>query len=170
MTTTARRLAIESHLPLVAKLARKVRSRVPSADLDDLIGVGTVGLCEAARRFRRGRGASFATFAWYRIEGAMLDHVRGETCWMGGARHGDGPRRRDLDVYALPLPVAPPPVTERLDVARLLALLPDRQRRLIVGVHLAGRQLTEVSGDLGIKKSWGSRLMERGMAEMRAAA
>lgn len=159
---------IESCTFLVYKCARKVTRRVRAANYDDVVGAGMVGLCEAATRYRVG-GARFSTFAYQRIYGAMLDHVRGESCWMGGARYG-GPRRRSLDVYRMPLAAPHDPVSDRIDVDRLLATLPDRPRRLMVGVHLHGRELQDVSRELGIKKSWGSRILSSAIADLGSRA
>jgi RNA polymerase sigma factor for flagellar operon FliA len=60
--------------PLVRRVA--MRSELRGADVEDLVGSGTVGLIRAVERFDRGRGARFASFAYPRIRGAMVDHVR----------------------------------------------------------------------------------------------
>ncbi|MDQ3331211.1 MAG: sigma-70 family RNA polymerase sigma factor [Planctomycetota bacterium] len=61
---------------LVRSLAKQIHSTLPrSADLDDLIGYGQVGLAEAARVFNPDVNVKFSTFAYYRIRGAMFDGV-----------------------------------------------------------------------------------------------
>jgi RNA polymerase sigma factor for flagellar operon FliA len=45
-------------------------------DLDDLIQAGTLGLIEAAANFNPGKPVKFATFARYRIHGAIYDWLR----------------------------------------------------------------------------------------------
>src|SRR5438067_18820 len=68
---------VRGHLRLVRAIARRVRRELERpAELDDLVGDGMVGLLQAARRFDRGRGVEFATFAGYRIRGAMFDAAR----------------------------------------------------------------------------------------------
>lgn len=42
----------------------------------DLVQDGTIGLIEAARLYDPSREASFATFAWHRIRGEILDGLR----------------------------------------------------------------------------------------------
>ena len=36
-------------------------------EFDELVALGNAGLAEAASRFDPDRGASFSTFAWYRV-------------------------------------------------------------------------------------------------------
>jgi len=52
---------------------RRVRDHVA---MEELVALGECGLVEAAARFDGSRGASFATFAWYRVRGAILDGMR----------------------------------------------------------------------------------------------
>jgi RNA polymerase sigma factor FliA len=66
--------AVEECQGLVRSLALKIHRGLPRRiDLDDLIGYGQVGLVEAARDFDPARGIRFATFAFYRIRGAIYD-------------------------------------------------------------------------------------------------
>src|SRR5947207_15579345 len=68
---------VEQHLSLVQAIAAKLKRTLGrSIDFDDLVGYGTKGLLEAAQRFDPTQGASFSTFAYYRVRGAMLDGLR----------------------------------------------------------------------------------------------
>jgi RNA polymerase sigma factor FliA len=68
---------IEQHLELPRRAARMLYPRVRDhVGMDELIAMGNAGLAEAAGRYDATAGASFATFAWYRVQGAMLDGVR----------------------------------------------------------------------------------------------
>jgi RNA polymerase sigma factor for flagellar operon FliA len=65
------------HHALVVKVARAIHARLPqSVELDDLIGVGIVGLIEAISRFNPARGVPFETYARHRVRGAILDGLR----------------------------------------------------------------------------------------------
>lgn len=69
---------INTHVPLVRKIAWHVHSRMSSAiALEDLIQIGLLALVEAAKGFEE-RGAAFAPYAATRIRGAMIDHLRRE--------------------------------------------------------------------------------------------
>ncbi|MEO1063764.1 MAG: sigma-70 family RNA polymerase sigma factor [Actinomycetota bacterium] len=66
---------VETHLPLVHRIAR--RMQVPThVDGDDLVQWGALGLIDAAGKFDAARGLKFATYAANRIRGAMLDGLR----------------------------------------------------------------------------------------------
>ncbi len=92
MGMTNRMLASETKLPqfdlqdaliveglsLVRTIARDYRRRMPrNVAFEDLVQDGVIGLIEARRSFDPKRNVRFATFARYRIEGAMLDGLRG---------------------------------------------------------------------------------------------
>ncbi len=64
-------------MPFVARIAKRVRSRLTSqVDVADLEATGAIGLIDAVERFDPSRKVSFKTFAGYRIRGAMLDALR----------------------------------------------------------------------------------------------
>ncbi len=69
------------HASLVGRLAHQFARRIPRhIEVNDLIQAGMVGLLEAIQRFAPRDGASFETYAWFRIRGAMVDSVR-RTDW-----------------------------------------------------------------------------------------
>lgn len=72
----ANELDVESHLPLVRRIAWQVRSRMSQAiEIDDLVQIGTIALIEAAQNFEE-RGIAFTPYAATRIRGAMIDMLR----------------------------------------------------------------------------------------------
>jgi RNA polymerase sigma factor for flagellar operon FliA len=77
---------IEQYLPLVRYVVARLPVTMPgSLDRDDFYSVGVIGLMHAASTFDPGRGASFKTFAYTAIRGAILDEVR---------KHDPVPRNR----------------------------------------------------------------------------
>jgi RNA polymerase sigma factor for flagellar operon FliA len=63
--------------PAVRKLAYHMMSKLPaSVEMEDLTQSGMLGLIDAAKRYEGGEGTEFATYATYRIRGAMLDSLR----------------------------------------------------------------------------------------------
>lgn len=84
---------VESHGPLVHKIAYHLMARLPaSVVVDDLIQVGMLGLLDAAQHYDPSQGASFETYATIRIRGAMLDELR-RNDWAPKSVHR---RARDL--------------------------------------------------------------------------
>lgn len=67
---------IRELLPLVKKIARRVRRLVPSVDLDDLVGDGSIGLIRAVDSFDPARGPSLEQYARSVVAGAMLNGIR----------------------------------------------------------------------------------------------
>lgn len=72
-----KKISILDYIPLVRTIAYKMsRKMPPSIEEDDLVSSGMIGLINAANRFDPTKGTSFKTYAWGRIEGAMLDELR----------------------------------------------------------------------------------------------
>ncbi len=68
---------ITEHLHLVNAIAAHVRRSVSvHIELDDLIHAGTMGLFDAASKYRAEKEVAFSTYAKHRIRGAILDSLR----------------------------------------------------------------------------------------------
>ncbi len=68
---------VEQHLPLVRTVVGRVAMSLPAHVCpEDLHSAGLVGLLQAIRSFTTRGGASFETFARFRIRGAVLDELR----------------------------------------------------------------------------------------------
>lgn len=71
------RQLVDQHMNLVNGLAVQLhRGIAKGLELEDLVAYGAKGLIEAAERFDARHGATFSTFAYYRVKGAMMDGVR----------------------------------------------------------------------------------------------
>ncbi len=65
------------NVALVKSMAQRLAQRLPpQVDLNDLISVGTLGLIDAASRYKSTLGVPFDAFARRRVHGAMLDALR----------------------------------------------------------------------------------------------
>jgi RNA polymerase sigma factor for flagellar operon FliA len=75
--STEREEILKRHLPLVRQVVQRLAVRKPPhIDIDDLVSWGIVGLLDAVKKYDPAKEASFATYAQFRIRGAILDHVR----------------------------------------------------------------------------------------------
>lgn len=72
----ARNVLIERNLRLVAHIMKKYYTQ--SADQEDLISIGTIGLIKAVNTFRPDRGIKLATYASRCIENEILMHFRAQ--------------------------------------------------------------------------------------------
>ncbi len=72
----ARDEAIRGLLPLVKRIARRIKRLVPGFDVDDLIGDGSIGLIRAVDSYDPARGPTLAHYARRLVVGAMLNGIR----------------------------------------------------------------------------------------------
>lgn len=68
---------IVQNLPFVRHILGKTIGALPDGvDIENLESAGIVGLVEAAQQFDPGKGATFKSFAYHRIRGAIIDELR----------------------------------------------------------------------------------------------
>jgi RNA polymerase sigma factor for flagellar operon FliA len=64
-------------LPQVKYIARRIHERLPQhVSFDDLVHAGIVGLIDAMHKYDAGKNVRFASYAKFRIRGAILDSLR----------------------------------------------------------------------------------------------
>lgn len=81
---------VSSLLGLVHSIASEVQRRLRGRiELDELVAEGYLALVQCKGRYDATQGASLATFAYRRIEGAMLDHARKKR-WFDESRYAVG--------------------------------------------------------------------------------
>lgn len=188
---------IVRHEKMVHGLASRLRRELSlRGELDDLVAFGFGGLLEAQQRFDPDRGVRFQTFAYYRVRGAMLDGVRKMADL---PRRAHERLRASSDVTPTAAPTGLDKAFTRISaslststvlqgsfgeespeaallknesITRLLQALPrlsPRQRVLVRGFYFEGRPLDAMARELGISKSWASRLHRSALAELRGA-
>ncbi len=90
-TTVDKKRLVADNLPYVRAIAARIKDQLPKEiEFEDLVAYGTQGLLEAADRYDGKHGASFTTFAYYRVRGAIFDGLRG----MGWLPRGEYARAR----------------------------------------------------------------------------
>lgn len=79
----ARNVLIERNLRLVAHIMKKYYTQ--SADQEDLISIGTIGLIKGISTFDASKGARLATYAARCVENAILSKRNNRPCrWRNG--------------------------------------------------------------------------------------
>jgi RNA polymerase sigma factor (sigma-70 family) len=155
------------HLGLVHAIARQMHARMPWTDLGDLIGSGTVGLCEACQTYDPQRGAALSTYATHGIRHHMLRHVRRDRqvrASINTPTQDPGTTSLDAPVFAddgettmhdtLADPDAPDPeaAAGSLEACRtaiaLMQRLPPRSRDLLIA-RVSGRSLRSLAVEHG---------------------
>ena len=175
----AQHTLIEHNLRLVVFIAR--RFETPSAGLEDLISIGTIGLIKAVDTFDRDKNIKLATYASRCIENEILMYLRKLSSQRTEVSF-DEPLNTDWDGNELLLSdvlgteedVVMKPIKEDVDRALLrdaIATLPRREREIItLRFGMDGRdELTqkEVADKMGISQSYISRLEKRIIARLK---
>lgn len=186
----------EDQHAMVRALAVRLRRELSLAgEFEDLVAYGFGGLLEAKRKFDASRGVRFKTFAYHRVRGAMLDGVRKMAPL--SKRAADAVRAYDCSPRtAAPTPLdraftrisasltSATPLHGRYGdqdpeavllqqesvtcLLRALPRLPDRHRLVVQRRYFEGRTLDDVALELGISKSWASRIHGQALAKLRA--
>lgn len=224
MLDAERSRLVEAHTDLSRKAAAMIYPRVKQhVEFDELVSLGNAGLAEAATRYDGSKGASFATFAWYRVKGSIIDGLRRNTTlpkrvWAklvalraaseylenkiereSGAAAKGGPAPEGAEALAQikqamsairtmyltsletlredkgfePAAEFVPP-GEHMDTQVLskrlrdaLDKLPERERQLMTKHYWEGKNLLDAGEELGISKSWASRLHAQAVDRLR---
>jgi RNA polymerase sigma factor for flagellar operon FliA len=70
---------IRSYLPLVKKVVHRLSGRLPKdVDIKEMINSGIIGLVDALEKYDPKHETNFATYAQFRIRGAILDSFRSQ--------------------------------------------------------------------------------------------
>jgi RNA polymerase sigma factor for flagellar operon FliA len=127
---------VTTHLPLAHFAVNAVASRISlpgHVSRDDLLSCASVALVEVARRFDPSAGATFATYALPRLQGAVLDELRSGD-WASRSVRAAA-RRTDAATEALTMSLGRPPTREEL--AESLGVPRSELDSLQVDVHRA---------------------------------
>jgi RNA polymerase sigma factor for flagellar operon FliA len=127
---------VTEHLPLCSFAVNAVASRISlpgHVSREDLLSCAKVALVEVARRFDASAGASFATYALPRLQGAVLDELRSGD-WASRSVRAAA-RRSDAAADALTIRLGRPPTREEL--AEALGVRREDLEALQVDVHRA---------------------------------
>ena len=169
----ARDVLIERNLRLVAHIIKKYYTQ--SADQEDLISIGTIGLIKAINTYQPAKNIKLATYASRCIENEILMHLR-KTANLKSEVSFDEPLNTDWDGNELLLSdilgtesdLVMKPIEADVDrqlLSDALEKLEDREREIItLRFGLDGRPertQKEVADRLGISQSYISRLEKR---------
>lgn len=176
---TARAKLIERNLRLVAHIIKKYYGN--SAEQDDLISIGTIGLIKAVSTFDYEKGARFATYASRCIENEILMYFRNKKKYAQDVSFTepidsdkDGNTLSLIDIMADERSVAED-IEDKLRDERLYKVIGDtlslREKEIIyLRYGLDGRRSytqREVAKHLGISRSYVSRIEKKALETLR---
>ncbi len=177
----ARNILVERNLRLVAHIMKKYYAQ--TADQEDLISIGTIGLIKGITTFDPSKGARLATYAARCIENEILMHFR------SGRKSAQDVSLSDyIDTGADGAPLAlMDVVSEDTDLTEQVAnheavellrravdsCLTEQERQVIVLRYGLGREAPlrqrEVADLTGISRSYVSRIEKRALRKLRSA-
>ena len=175
----ARNVLIERNLRLVAHIIKKYYTQ--SADQEDLISIGTIGLIKGISSFKPERGARLATYAAKCIENEILMYFRSQKKTQGEVSLSDtidtdkeGNSLELLDVVGVDDTMLDD-IHDRDSALRLRQLVRDcltaRESEIIrLRYGLGGTvPLTqrEIAASFGISRSYVSRIEKRALEKLR---
>ncbi len=178
---SARNILIERNLRLVAHIMKKYYAQ--TADQEDLLSIGTIGLIKGIETFDLSKGARLATYAARCVENEILMYFRGQKKTAGDISLSDtietgkdGTALSVQDVVASDEDLFED-LSRKEDARKLRraidACLSPRERELIrlrYGMD-GGAPLRQqdVAARLGISRSYVSRIEKKALEKLRAA-
>ena len=176
----ARNILVERNLRLVAHVMKKYYAQ--TADQEDLISIGTIGLIKGVTTFDASKGARLATYAARCVENEILMYFRSQRKSAQDVSLSDyietgaeGAPLELMDVLSEDCDLLEE-ISGRETVARLRQAvercLSEQERQVVVlryglggGAPLRQRQVAE---RLGISRSYISRIEKRALGKLRA--
>ena len=176
----ARNVLIERNLRLVAHIMKKYYAQ--TADQEDLISIGTIGLIKGITTFDLSKGARLATYAARCVENEILMHFRSQKksaqdvslsdCIETGT---DGAPLQLMDVVSedcdLLEQVCSQEMVQQLRQAIDRCLSEQERQVIVLRYGLNGQQAKrqrEVADITGISRSYVSRIEKRALEKLRA--
>jgi len=177
----ARNILIERNLRLVAHIMKKYYTT--GADQEDLISIGTIGLIKGISTFDGSKGARLATYAARCVENEILMHFRAQRKSSQDVSLSDfietgtdGAALSLMDVVSADEDLLETISTRQrvVQVRRAVAeTLTDQERQVILMRYGLGglkpSRQREVALQLGISRSYVSRIEKRALQKLRKA-
>lgn len=182
----ARNILIEHNLRLVAHISKKYISAVKlsSADFDDLVSIGTIGLIKGIDSFNPEKNVRVVTYVSRCIENEILMYIRstkksiGDIFLQDPVGHDfDGNEITVMDVIRSEENPVPDEVGQRIEMADIINKMKDvlNERELLIlkmryGLY-SGEEITqrEIADMLGISRSYVSRIEKKALKKINDA-
>ena len=177
----ARNVLIERNLRLVAHIMKKYYTQ--TADQEDLISIGTIGLIKGIQTFDPDKGARLATYAARCVENEILMHFRGQKKTAGDvslsdyietAKDGTGVSLMDVVCAEEDLfdELAKKEAAVKLHAA-IERVLEPREKQVVTLRYGLGERTPlpqrEIAAKLGISRSYVSRIEKKALSKLELA-
>ena len=168
------------NMRLVAHVAKKYQNA--EEDMEDLISIGTIGLIKAIATYKEDYGSRLATYAARCIDNELLMHFRAKkktskevSLYEPIGTDKEGNQIQLLDVVLSDEVDVVEDMERRQQIGKVLYLVPkvlsDREQFIIVNRYglFGSKPMTqrEISTNLGISRSYVSRIEKRSLEKLR---
>ena len=175
----ARNVLIERNLRLVAHIMKKYYAQ--TADQEDLISIGTIGLIKGIESFDSSKGARLATYAARCVENELLMYFRSQKKSSQDVSlsdyietGSDGAALSFMDVVAQDDDMLER-ISNREDIRKALravdrVLTPQERQVIVLRYGLEGNppcRQREVANQIGISRSYVSRIEKKALQKLR---
>lgn len=161
MLTENRKRLVVDYMYLAERIAfKKKRSVPPQVDVEELKSAAYFGLVDAAEKYKEGIG-KFSTYAYYRINGAVIDYLR-ELGW-GKCSNRQSAVSLDAEVgdkFSIKDTLEAKSIRSSDEFfTEISKELPEKATRILKSYYLDGRSLREIAGSCHVTESRISQLM-----------
>ncbi len=177
----ARDILIERNLRLVAHIMKKYYAQ--TADQEDLISIGTIGLIKAVTTFAPDKGARLATYAARCVENEILMHFRRQKKSSQDVSlsdyietGNDGAALEIMDVVSDDTDLLEQVCSRQMQkklIAAVDTVLTEQERQVIVARYGLGTGVPmrqrEVAAITGISRSYVSRIEKKALQKLKQA-
>jgi len=165
---------VEQYVPLANKIVFQKKKSLPCfIDVEDLRSAAYLGLVEAANRYNPDFGVCFSTFAYPRINGAIIDYLRNQG-WMkrGGTCRIislDAPMS-DNDSYVLRDTIeAKEEITDQEEILEVISLKMDNHAKSVLRHYFIDElSMKEVGDKFGVTEGRISQLIKQYKEKIRS--
>ena len=179
--TPAQRDLVDQHLKLAALIAMDYSRRLPAnIEHDDVEQAARMGLIDAALRFDSARGATFDTFARWRINGAIRDYLRSldavtkaERARINAGEASDVVHLNVDELYMEPRAAQRTPEEASMaaqfaaQLRNLVEGLNGRKRTIVREYYYQERTMADIGESLGVKEARISQVHKQSIEALR---
>lgn len=161
MLTDIRKKLVVDNMYLAERIAfKKKRSVPPQVDVEELKSAAYFGLVDAAEKYKEGVG-NFPTYAYYRINGAVIDYLR-ELGW-GKCNNRKSAASLDAEVndeFSIKDTLEAKSIRSSDEFFDEISKeLTEKAKEILKSYYLGGQSLKEIAGDCHVTESRISQLM-----------
>ena len=151
---------LESCGAWISRSAQRIKSRMPWADLDDLIQHGVMIALEQRDHFEPQRDVEFPYFVRQKVFGGMIDMLRHEGVRQRGRAEMPEEDLEEITASAIEIIID---AENRVSLTASIASLPEQERIAVSLFYLEEMTNKEIAKILGVSESYANKLRNQAL-------